>query len=140
MHLKQRHPHLRVLLSIGGRSSAESFPLVTNSGVLRDNFARSARGPVEASGLDGIDGMYRYPVRQMLYYGGTRTFTDGVTHWQLRGNARRILVRVRTSSPSWKPSASIYLKTSMFCRQHFLPTRLYWDVLIWNERQTTLTS
>ena len=61
MHLKQRHPHLRVLLSIGGGSSAETFPLVANSPVLRDNFARSAKGLVEASGFDGIDGKYHHP-------------------------------------------------------------------------------
>ena len=61
MHLKQRHPHLRVLLSIGGGSSVETFPLVANSGEFRHNFASSAKGLVEASGLDGIDGEYHHP-------------------------------------------------------------------------------
>lgn len=55
MHLKQKHPHLRVVLSIGGGNSSEIFPLVASSTLLRDNFARSAKGLVEASGLDGID-------------------------------------------------------------------------------------
>lgn len=55
MHLKQRYPHLQVILSIGGGASAETFPIVASSTILRDNFARSARGLVEASGLDGID-------------------------------------------------------------------------------------
>jgi chitinase len=55
MHLKQRYRHLQVVLSIGGGDSAETFPIVASSAVLRDNFARSARGLVEASGLDGID-------------------------------------------------------------------------------------
>lgn len=55
MHLKQLHPHLQVVLSIGGPDSSENFPVVANSTLCRDNFARSARGLVEASGLDGID-------------------------------------------------------------------------------------
>ncbi|ROW07860.1 hypothetical protein VMCG_03485 [Cytospora schulzeri] len=55
MHLKQKHPHLQVILSIGGSASSQAFSTVAASAVLRDNFARSARGLVEASGLDGID-------------------------------------------------------------------------------------
>lgn len=64
MHLKQKHPHLRVVLSIGGGNSSEIFPLVASSTLLRDNFARSAKGLVEASGLDGIDSRYR--LKQVL--------------------------------------------------------------------------
>ena len=55
MHLKQKYPHLQVVLSIGGVGSDETFPIVASNTILRDNFARSARGLVEASGLDGID-------------------------------------------------------------------------------------
>ncbi|KAH7001699.1 glycoside hydrolase superfamily [Ilyonectria destructans] len=61
MHLKQKHPHLQVILSIGGGNSPEVFPVVASSTLLRDNFARSARGLVEASGLDGIDIAWEYP-------------------------------------------------------------------------------
>ncbi|KAJ3471280.1 hypothetical protein MRS44_001379 [Fusarium solani] len=61
MHLKQKHPHLRVVLSVGGGNSSEVFPLVASNTLLRDNFARSARGLVEASGLDGIDIAWEYP-------------------------------------------------------------------------------
>jgi chitinase len=57
MHLKQRHPHLSVILSIGGAGSPDVFPVVASDPILRDNFARSALGLVEASGLDGIDSM-----------------------------------------------------------------------------------
>jgi chitinase len=57
MYLKEQHPHLQVVLSIGGGASADTFPIVASSTLLRDNFARSARGLVEASGLDGIDSM-----------------------------------------------------------------------------------
>ncbi|CAJ2499675.1 Uu.00g025280.m01.CDS01 [Anthostomella pinea] len=62
MHLKQAHPHLRVILSIGGGSSSDTFPVVASDTLLRDNFARSARGLVEASGLDGIDIDWEYPM------------------------------------------------------------------------------
>lgn len=55
MYIKAKHPHLRVILSIGGAQSSQIFPTVAASAVLRDNFARSARGLVEASGLDGVD-------------------------------------------------------------------------------------
>ncbi|KAH8655182.1 family 18 glycoside hydrolase [Xylariales sp. PMI_506] len=61
MHLKQAHPHLQVILSIGGASCSDVFPLVASDAYLRDNFARSARGLVEASGLDGIDICWEYP-------------------------------------------------------------------------------
>ncbi|KAK4242684.1 endochitinase B1 [Achaetomium macrosporum] len=61
MHLKQRYPHLQVLLSVGGSGSAETLPIVASNAVLRDNLGRSARGLVEASGLDGIDLVWEYP-------------------------------------------------------------------------------
>ncbi|KAI0384230.1 glycoside hydrolase family 18 protein [Hypomontagnella monticulosa] len=62
MHLKQKHPHLQVTLSIGGGTSNEMFPVVAADPLLRDNFARSVRGLVEASGLDGIDINWEYPM------------------------------------------------------------------------------
>ncbi|KAK4147801.1 endochitinase B1 [Dichotomopilus funicola] len=61
MHIKQRYRHLQVVLSIGGGNSADIFPIVASSAILRDNFARSARSLVEASGLDGIDIVWPYP-------------------------------------------------------------------------------
>ncbi|KAL8311291.1 hypothetical protein RB597_002071 [Gaeumannomyces tritici] len=61
MHLKQSYPHLQVILSVGGGSSSEIFPLIASNAALRDNFARSALGLVEASGLDGIDVDWEYP-------------------------------------------------------------------------------
>lgn len=66
MHLKQRHPHLQVILSIGGGNASQVFPTVAGSAVLRDNFARSARGLVEASGFDGIDSTKLYPFKVLL--------------------------------------------------------------------------
>ncbi|TVY73767.1 Chitinase 1 [Fusarium oxysporum f. sp. cubense] len=61
MHLKLKYPYLRVVLSVGGGNSSQIFPMVASSTLLRDNFARSAKGLVEASGLDGIDIAWEYP-------------------------------------------------------------------------------
>ncbi|KAI9899162.1 hypothetical protein N3K66_005623 [Trichothecium roseum] len=61
MHLKQKHRHLQVILSVGGANAAAVFPVVAASTLSRDNFARSARGLVEASGLDGIDVAWEWP-------------------------------------------------------------------------------
>ncbi|KAI9171812.1 Endochitinase B1 [Paramyrothecium foliicola] len=61
MHLKQKHPHLQVVLSIGGPEASGIYPTVAASVLLRDNFARSAQGLVDASGLDGIDIAWEYP-------------------------------------------------------------------------------
>lgn len=60
MHLKQRHPHLQVVLSIGGGACSNLFPIVAGNAHLRENLARSALGLVEASGLDGIDSKLRH--------------------------------------------------------------------------------
>jgi GH18 family chitinase len=55
MALKRQKPHLKVLLSIGGGAASEQFAFVAASVTLRDNFGRSARDLIDASGLDGID-------------------------------------------------------------------------------------
>lgn len=58
MHLKRKHQHLQVLLSIGGANTAGVFPVVAGDTSLRDNFSRSVLGLVEASGLDGVDSKF----------------------------------------------------------------------------------
>jgi chitinase len=60
MHLKQKHPHLQVVLSVGGAAASQTFPIVASNTLTRDNFARSVRGLVEASGLDGIDSEFKH--------------------------------------------------------------------------------
>lgn len=79
MHLKQRYRHLQVVLSIGGGDSAETFPIVASSAVLRDNFARSARGLVEASGLDGIDS--KFEISKTLIFPKSTLLIDSVV-WE----------------------------------------------------------
>lgn len=70
MHLKQKHHHLQVILSIGGARSSDVFPVVAGNTLLRDNLARSARGLVEASGLDGIDSEFMAPPTEREGGGG----------------------------------------------------------------------
>lgn len=58
MRLKQQHEHLKVILSVGGQESSQVFPAVASAAASRDNFGRSAKGLLDASGLDGIDSQY----------------------------------------------------------------------------------
>jgi chitinase len=58
MRLKQEHEYLKLILSIGGGGRSDNFPAVAANVITRDNFGRSARDLVEASGFDGIDSGY----------------------------------------------------------------------------------
>lgn len=55
LRLKQEHEYLKLILSIGGGNASQNFATVASSASTRDNFGRSARGLVDASGFDGID-------------------------------------------------------------------------------------
>jgi hypothetical protein len=55
MRLKAEHEYLKLILSIGGGSASQNFATVAASAATRDNFGKSAKGLVEASGFDGID-------------------------------------------------------------------------------------
>jgi chitinase len=55
LRLKQQHQHLKLVLSIGGGAASQNFATVAASAATRDNFGRSAKGLVEASGFDGLD-------------------------------------------------------------------------------------
>ena len=58
MRLKQQHEHLQLILSIGGGAASQNFPIVAASAATRDNFGKSARDLVEASGFQGIDSKF----------------------------------------------------------------------------------
>lgn len=55
MRLKQQHEHLQLIVSIGGGNASEHFAVVAASAATRENFGRSVRALVDASGFDGID-------------------------------------------------------------------------------------
>jgi len=61
MRIKQQHEHLQLILSIGGGAASQSFATVAASAATRDNFGKSAKGMVEASGFQGIDSKLSYP-------------------------------------------------------------------------------
>jgi chitinase len=59
MRLKEEHEHLQVILSIGGGGAgSRNFASVASTAATRDNFGRSAKGLIDASGFDGIDSMF----------------------------------------------------------------------------------
>lgn len=58
--LKKRHPHLKVLLSIGGWGSGNFSEMAADS-ALRWSFAQDCAAKVEEFGLDGIDIDWEYP-------------------------------------------------------------------------------
>ncbi|KAL6413719.1 chitinase 1 [Ilyonectria robusta] len=82
-----------VILSIGGGNSPEVFPVVASSTLLRDNFARSARGLVEASGLDGIDSKcppQRIPASKFFDWGHMGLITNLVkVAWEYPCDAKQ---------------------------------------------------
>jgi len=61
MRLKQQHEHLQLIVSIGGGGASENFDIVSSSAATRDNFGKSVRGLVDASGFDGIDIDWEHP-------------------------------------------------------------------------------
>ncbi len=61
LRLKQEHEYLKLVLSIGGGAASQNFAAVAASAATRDNFGRSAKGLVEASGFDGIDSEFFDP-------------------------------------------------------------------------------
>lgn len=127
MHLKQKHPHLRVVLSIGGAQASQVFPTVAASAVLRDNFARSARGLVEASGLDGIDSTDSYPARLRSERGSESALTrDRVKIAQLRGSTPRIRSKAPTSSLSSLLFDCTFRRSNISSPPRFPPRGLFW--------------
>lgn len=59
--LKKRHHHLKLILSIGGGGASQNFPFMASNTTTRENFARSAKSLIDASGFDGIDIDWEHP-------------------------------------------------------------------------------
>jgi len=58
LRLKAKHSHLKLILSIGGGAGSQNFAAVAATAVTRDNFGRSVKGMVDATGFDGIDSKF----------------------------------------------------------------------------------
>lgn len=59
--LKEQHPHLKVMLSLGGWGGCETCSEVFNSAENRKAFAQSTLAIIEEYGADGIDLDWEYP-------------------------------------------------------------------------------
>jgi chitinase len=60
--LKEAHPHLKTLISVGGWTLSNKFPQVAATQQGRDNFAASCVEFMQTYGFDGIDIDWEYPV------------------------------------------------------------------------------
>jgi len=60
--LKRRHPHLKVLVSVGGWSGSGRFSDVALAAPSRARFADSAVAFIRRQGLDGVDIDWEFPV------------------------------------------------------------------------------
>jgi chitinase len=60
--LKQKHPHLRTLISVGGWGGSAGFSDAALTDASRDRFARSCAAFVSKYGFDGIDIDWEFPV------------------------------------------------------------------------------
>ena len=61
IQLKQQHPNLATLISIGGPSNSASFSKVAASADLQTHFAQSAVQFMKQNGFDGIDIDWEFP-------------------------------------------------------------------------------
>lgn len=59
--LKQKHPHLKTLISIGGWTLSDTFSSLANNSAARSNFVRNAIDFCKRYGFDGIDIDWEYP-------------------------------------------------------------------------------
>lgn len=60
--LKAKHPHLRTLISVGGRTYSGPFSDLAHDPALRQTFARACAEFVAKYGFDGVDLDWEYPV------------------------------------------------------------------------------
>lgn len=97
--LRREHPHLKVILSIGGGGKGgEHFACVASDPKKRANFATTARELCDHYSLDGIDSSSPPSA------GDTTRLTIPST--QLTGNTRPPRSEAKTTSPSSPPSDS----------------------------------
>jgi len=83
MRLKQQHAHLQLIVSIGGGGASENFAIVSSTAATRDNFGKSVRGLVDASGFDGIDSKSWF---YLLVVGNTKTNGRLIVDWEHPSN------------------------------------------------------
>ena len=60
--LRQEHPHLKLIISVGGWSDSKYFSDAASTAVRRERFADSCVDFIAEHGLDGVDLDWEYPV------------------------------------------------------------------------------
>ncbi len=88
--LKQAHPQLKTLLSVGGWSQSGFFSDVAATPEARTHFAESCAALVQAHGFDGLDVDWEFPVGGGLASNHTRP-EDGVNFTALLAELRQAL-------------------------------------------------
>lgn len=131
MRLKQRHEHLQIILSIGGGSGSQNFASVASSAGTRDNFGKSAKGLIEATGFDGIDSQSSYKFNH-------RYISNLLL--QSIGSIRLTPNRGGTSSLSLLPSESTSPIKNFSSQPPYQPDSGLYNTLISIEHQTTSIS
>jgi chitinase len=79
LRLKQKHPHLRTLLSVGGWGGSELFSDAALTEASRAKFARSCVALAGNYGFDGVDIDWEYPAYQIEQGKGRREDTRNFT-------------------------------------------------------------
>src|SRR5579859_1615148 len=88
--LKQAHPQLKLLLSVGGWSQSALFSDVAASADSRAHFAQSCAALMQANGFDGLDVDWEFPVSGGLPTNHTRP-EDGLNFTALLSALRAAL-------------------------------------------------
>jgi chitinase len=88
--LKQAHPQLRLLLSVGGWTQSGLFSDVAATPEARTHFAQSCAALVQANGFDGLDVDWEFPVEGGLPANHTRP-DDGLNFTALLTELRAAL-------------------------------------------------
>ncbi len=88
--LKQQHPHLRTMISVGGWTWSGRFSDVAATDAGRKKFAASCAAFVEQWGFDGVDVDWEYPVEGGLDTNTTRP-EDGHNYTLLLAELRAAL-------------------------------------------------
>jgi len=60
--LKQKYPHLKTLISVGGASSSQDFSDIMASAVTRTSLVEACASFIVSNGFDGVDLDWEYPV------------------------------------------------------------------------------
>jgi len=61
LQLKQQHPKLQILISVGGASHSQNFATAASNDATRKHFAQSCVQFMKQHGFDGIDIDWEYP-------------------------------------------------------------------------------